>query len=138
MNIVPLLLLQLTTIFVAGLEKSPIKELRTKAPDVALPNLKWQPETKENCRHQYFRKPVLVPNCEPKFIRNKICFGQCNSIYIPQVGKNFKDCKACIPSEWTNKTITLKCQIDGVKKNVYKNLTLVHRCRCQEVECNRR
>lgn len=128
---------------------SPVKpkkfltQLKTEKPDTKLMNEKdWKKDDEQlNCLSRVFREPIVVKDCEPRFVKNRYCYGQCNSVYIPQMFGNFKNCKACVPSIEIQKTIRIRCNKFAQNKNetkyLRKTITLVKECKCQDVVCDK-
>ena len=111
--------------------------LETSAPDVDLmPGREWHNGT---CYHGVYREAILRPQCQPRFIKNRYCYGQCNSVYVPQMESNFRICNACVPIEWHLKEIRLKCTTDSNRwtKPFHINVTIVKKCQCQKVLCDK-
>ena len=112
-----------------------LKTLKTEAPDTKIMDGdEWETG---KCKGIVKKQPIVTEGCETKYVKNRICYGRCNSIYIPP---NFKHCKACIPSRWIKKTITFKCK----PKNItdlgfqFKELTIIRECKCQDVEWSKK
>ena len=117
-------------------------DLKTEAPQTNLMGRKdWRKDSKEeNCHAQVFTQSVILPGCNAKIVKNRFCYGQCNSVYVPQMHKNFKNCKACVPSKLIQKQIKIKCpgKIQNEATYIYRNVTIVKNCRCQDVLCGMR
>lgn len=90
------------------------------------------------CRTATLVQRVREPGCRTAILRNRYCYGQCKSFYVPReyVGPNngsssgaFESCAACKPVKFRTVKVTLVCpgQVPPVRK---KALQRVHRCRC--------
>ena len=115
-------------------------DLKTEGPQTNLMKKnEWRNDSKkENCHSQIFTQSVILPGCKTKFVKSRYCYGQCNSVYVPQMHRNFKNCKACVPNKLVLKQIKIKCpgKIENGATYIYRNVTLVKNCRCQDVLCD--
>ncbi len=92
----------------------------------------------EKCRAKLFNQTVSWPGCESRVVRNRFCYGRCNSFYIPlnpteatTHHSQFKTCSACRPVERRLLSLHLKCasEPNGKRKvSVEKVLS----CRCEQ------
>lgn len=118
-----------------GLFKNPLS-LHTDEPDVMLmPRSEWSNGT---CYTGIYKHVIYRQGCLPRKIKYRYCFGQCNSVYVPQMdSKGLRSCSACVPVKWHTKTIKLKCQTNNSWLNqVPLNVTIVKRCDCKQVLCD--
>ena len=117
-------------------------DLKTEQPQIKLMEKNdWRKDSKkENCHSQVVTQSVIIPGCNTKFVKNRYCYGQCNSVYVPQMHSNFKNCKACVPDKLVLKQIKIKCpgKIKNEATYIYRNVTLVKNCLCQDVLCDMR
>ncbi|XP_018496034.1 uncharacterized protein LOC100902224 [Galendromus occidentalis] len=82
------------------------------------------------CKIQTFAQKIEVEGCHPKTIVNNMCYGQCNSFYIPNHGlPPFRTCGNCEASKTQKLRITLVCpgRLDGLHA-VYVDKVLSCRC----------
>ena len=101
---------------------------------VLMPAPEWR--FNDSCNVAGYREVIEREGCQPRYIKNRYCFGQCNSLYIPQMDSTIRHCKACAPVEVSIKTINLKCTINNRWVNNFPlNVTIVRRCECQNVQC---
>ncbi|CAL8090420.1 unnamed protein product [Orchesella dallaii] len=82
------------------------------------------------CRTQKYSQIIKREGCEPMTIVNKMCFGQCVSVWVPGLFASFPVCR---PSKSTFKMVTLTC---GRNKEKRKRVRIekVRRCSCMEIE----
>lgn len=117
--------------------QKPFDKLKSSETQLLGKRSKFRYNQTEKCILKAFEQQLLSVNCEPVLITNKFCFGSCNSIYIPQMKQNFKNCKACVPIKSKHKTIKLRCKINGKMSDVSRNISIIRRCACQEIECTK-
>ena len=88
----------------------------------------------EKCRAKLFNQTISVPGCEQRVIRNRFCYGRCNSFYIPLDGSQeqfrFKTCSACKPIKSQKISVSLKCYSPHMSKRTVL-VEKVERCRCK-------
>ena len=78
------------------------------------------------CEAHPFQEKIHHHGCKATFVENNMCYGQCNSFYIP---KKFVSCSYCSPSEQQTLQVRLECP--GQNPNfVVKKVTVVKDCRC--------
>lgn len=82
------------------------------------------------CRTQKYSQVIKRDGCEPLTIVNKMCFGQCVSVWVPGLFASFPVCR---PSKSTFKTVTLTCGRNGEKRKRVR-IEKVRRCSCMEIE----
>lgn len=62
------------------------------------------------CKGTVFEQEISVDDCQPVVVRNRLCFGQCGSFFVPRVhAQDFVSASACMPLETEVTTIVLKC-----------------------------
>ncbi|XP_055942536.1 uncharacterized protein LOC129972425 [Argiope bruennichi] len=93
---------------------------------------------KDWCRTIPFNQTVTSGRCKPKVVRNNLCYGQCNSFFIPQSERTsnkvaFQSCANCKPQRlrWVN--VTLSCPGQNPPK-VQTTILKVESCRCIAAE----
>lgn len=82
------------------------------------------------CKIQTFAQKIEVEGCHPKTIVNNMCYGQCNSFYIPNHDlPPFRTCGNCEALKTQKLRITLVCpgRLDGLHA-VYVDKVLSCRC----------
>ena len=87
---------------------------------------------KEFCKTRPINRTIKVTGCLPVQVRNNVCYGQCNSFYIPSHESEqplLKSCRSCLPQRSFVKTVTLHCPSLPVK---FREHTYLYskRCRC--------
>ncbi|XP_061685393.1 DAN domain family member 5 [Syngnathoides biaculeatus] len=99
---------------------------------VSLPaNLK---DAKQTCAAVPFVQRVTAEGCSAVTLHNKLCFGQCSSLFVPAdaepTGKGSRQrppCSRCAPSEARAVTVPLRC---GAEVR-HRRVTLVEECKCE-------
>ncbi|GFV73073.1 gremlin-2 [Trichonephila clavipes] len=89
---------------------------------------------KDWCRTIPFNQTVTASRCKAKVIKNNLCYGQCNSFFIPQSERTsnkvaFQSCANCKPQRlrWVN--VTLSCPGQSPPK-MQMTILKVESCRC--------
>ena len=83
-----------------------------------------------------FKQTIEVSGCLPMEVMNNFCYGQCNSLYIPDhesAKPLFESCTSCLPQRTYTKTVTLRCPSLPVKFRKHK-YTYSKKCRCTSVK----
>ncbi|XP_049576352.1 DAN domain family member 5 [Syngnathus scovelli] len=99
---------------------------------VSLPaNLK---DAKQTCAAVHFIQRVTAEGCSTMSIHNKLCFGQCSSLFVPfevdLASKGFRQrapCSRCGPSKARAVTVPLQCGAEVRQRRVM----LVEECKCE-------
>ena len=89
---------------------------------------------KDWCLLKPFNQTIKHSKCIPKIIPNNFCYGQCNSLYIPNDQSPFQQCKKCQPSASRWVVVTLDCPLSYRKPKRLMTIQLVESCQCQH--CN--
>lgn len=84
------------------------------------------------CKTRAFKQTIKIPGCLPVQVVNNFCYGQCNSMYIPNHASEkplFESCTTCMPKRSFTKTVTLRCPTLPVK---FRKHRYIHskKCRC--------
>lgn len=80
------------------------------------------------CRAYSFKEKIRHRGCNNVTIENNMCYGQCNSFYIP---KRFVSCSYCAPSRMEIYEIRLECP--GQNPDfVLKKVPIVKECACKD------
>lgn len=87
--------------------------------------------TKDWCIAHPFKDKIHHHGCETLEVENNMCYGQCNSFYIPP--KKFIYCSYCAPSRMETKNVRLECPGQN-PSFVIKKVKIVLECACKE-EC---
>ncbi|XP_072318704.1 DAN domain family member 5 [Eucyclogobius newberryi] len=92
-------------------------------------------DSKPTCTAVPFTQKVTMAGCETLTVYNKLCFGQCNSMFIPEVelssGTSHHQrtpCSRCAPSKVHTVTVPLRCGALGVRE---KRVMVVEECKCE-------
>lgn len=80
------------------------------------------------CRAYSFKEKIRHRGCNNVTVENNMCYGQCNSFYIP---KRFVSCSYCAPSRMEMYEIRLECP--GQNPDfVLKKVSIVKECACKD------
>ena len=82
------------------------------------------------CNAHPFKETVRHHGCTTVEVTNNMCYGQCNSFYIP---KRFFSCSYCGPSKTESKTVRLECPGQN-PAFVLKKVKIVLECACKDCE----
>lgn len=82
------------------------------------------------CRTQKYSQVIKRDGCEPLTVMNKMCFGQCVSVWVPGLFSSFPVCK---PSRSSWKTVILTCGKNRDRKKRVR-IEKVRRCSCMEID----
>ncbi|XP_036381348.1 DAN domain family member 5 [Megalops cyprinoides] len=95
--------------------------------------------SKQNCAAVPFVQRVTAAGCESVRVHNKLCFGQCSSLYIPPGGESpgsmavaglhSSPCSRCAPSKVRSTVVTLRCL--GTMKPREERVLIVEDCKCE-------
>ncbi|KAM4750903.1 DAN domain family member 5 [Anableps anableps] len=113
------------------------QKVMDKGGKVSLPvNLK---DTKQTCTAVPFTQHVTADGCQTVTVYNKLCFGQCSSLFVPLEGE-FADlsprmgafrrqapCSRCAPFKAQTVTVPLRCGAQVREKRVM----VVEECKCE-------
>ncbi|XP_038071726.1 gremlin-2-like [Patiria miniata] len=89
------------------------------------------------CKTLPLKQRIDVEGCISRTITNRLCYGQCNSFYIPKQSSDFNDafrsCSFCKPYRITTFTVSLRCpgQTPSIQR---KRVEKVKQCRCVAVD----
>lgn len=89
------------------------------------------------CKAYTLRQRIEEPGCISRTITNRLCYGQCNSFYIPKQSNDynqaFQSCSFCKPQKVAYITITLRCpgQDPPIKTRRVKR---IKKCRCMAID----
>ncbi|XP_029987750.1 DAN domain family member 5 [Sphaeramia orbicularis] len=95
-------------------------------------------DTKQTCTAVPFTQRVTADGCETVTVYNNLCFGQCNSLFIPSEGEFARSgtgmgphrrtpCSRCAPSKTHTVTVPLRCGAEVRQKRVM----VVEECKCE-------
>ncbi|XP_063808243.1 cerberus [Pseudophryne corroboree] len=89
--------------------------------------VKTQEIQQEVCKTVPFFQKVIHENCDKLVIQNNLCFGICNSLYVPNQRDQLNICSHCQPFKFTMNHLTLNCTGSS---NVVKVIMMVEECKC--------
>ncbi|XP_047435113.1 DAN domain family member 5 [Mugil cephalus] len=96
-------------------------------------------DTKQTCNAVPFTQHVTVDGCETVTVHNKLCFGQCSSLFVPSEGEltelgpgmgafnRRSHCSRCVPFKAHTVTVPLHCGANVREKRVM----VVEDCKCE-------
>ena len=87
---------------------------------------------KNCCKTQRYSQIIKREGCEPLTIVNRVCVGQCVSVWVPGLFASFPACK---PSRSVWRTVRLKCGEDGSEVQKVR-VEKIKRCSCMQIEQN--
>ncbi|XP_059189882.1 DAN domain family member 5 [Centropristis striata] len=96
-------------------------------------------DTKQTCAAVPFTQRVTADGCDTVTLHNKLCFGQCSSLFVPSEGEfaglgfgtgalhHRAPCSRCAPSKAHTVTVPLRCGAEVREKRVM----VVEECKCE-------
>ncbi|XP_041640898.1 DAN domain family member 5 isoform X2 [Cheilinus undulatus] len=95
-------------------------------------------DTKQMCTALPFTQHVTADGCSTVTVHNKLCFGQCSSLFVPSEGEftglgasgtphHRAPCSRCAPSKSHTVTVPLRCGAEVREKR----LVVVEECKCE-------
>uniref|UniRef100_A0A3P9HIV8 DAN domain family, member 5 n=1 Tax=Oryzias latipes TaxID=8090 RepID=A0A3P9HIV8_ORYLA len=96
-------------------------------------------DTKQTCTAVSFEQHVTADGCQTVRVHNKLCFGQCSSLFVPSEGEvaepgpgtgafhHRAPCTRCAPVKARTVTVPLRCGA-GVRE---KRVMVVEECKCE-------
>ncbi|XP_058496169.1 DAN domain family member 5 [Solea solea] len=96
-------------------------------------------DTKQSCTAVSFTQRVTADGCDTVTMHNKLCFGQCSSLFVPSEGGfagvgtgtgallHRAPCSRCAPSKAHTVTVPLRCGAQIREKRVM----VVEECKCE-------
>ncbi|XP_062866944.1 DAN domain family member 5 [Trichomycterus rosablanca] len=86
----------------------------------------------QSCAALPFTQRITEEGCEPLTIQNKLCFGQCSSMFVPPNGgsvihQSRTSCSRCGPSKAHTVLVRLRCGSQVRERSVM----LVEECKCE-------
>ncbi|KAM6972446.1 DAN domain family member 5 [Aplochiton taeniatus] len=89
---------------------------------------------KHSCSAVPFTQRVTAEGCDSVTVHNKLCFGQCSSLFVPSGGEETglggpgrRPCSRCAPSKARTAVVPLRCGPNVREKRVL----LVEECKCE-------
>ncbi|XP_060916316.1 DAN domain family member 5 isoform X2 [Labrus mixtus] len=97
-------------------------------------------DTKQTCTAIPFTQHVTAEGCSTVTVHNKLCFGQCSSLFVPSEGefaglgssgtgslRHRAPCSRCAPSKSRTVTVPLRCGAEVRERR----LVVVEECKCE-------
>ncbi|XP_044044913.1 DAN domain family member 5 [Siniperca chuatsi] len=96
-------------------------------------------DTKQTCAAVPFTMRVTADGCDTVTVHNKLCFGQCSSLFVPSEGEfaalgtgtwalhHRAPCSRCAPSKAHTVAVPLRCGAEVREKRVM----VVEECKCE-------
>ncbi|XP_040892718.1 DAN domain family member 5 [Toxotes jaculatrix] len=96
-------------------------------------------DTKQTCSAVPFTQHVTADGCDIVTVHNKLCFGQCSSLFVPSEGEfaglgtgtgalhRRAPCSRCAPSKVHTVTLPLRCGAEVREKRIM----VVEECKCE-------
>ncbi|KAM9856964.1 DAN domain family member 5 [Aulostomus maculatus] len=91
-------------------------------------------DTKQTCTAVPFTQRVTADGCNTVTVHNKLCFGQCSSLFVPSEGEiaglgshHRAPCSRCAPSKAHTVAVPLQCGDELHEKRVM----VVEECKCE-------
>ncbi|XP_024145989.1 DAN domain family member 5 [Oryzias melastigma] len=90
-------------------------------------------DPKQSCAAVSFVQHVTADGCQTVRVHNKLCFGQCSSLFVPPQsevmgpGPGTAPCSRCAPVEARTVTVPLRCGAEVREKRVM----VVEECKCE-------
>uniref|UniRef100_A0A7M5WKJ7 CTCK domain-containing protein n=1 Tax=Clytia hemisphaerica TaxID=252671 RepID=A0A7M5WKJ7_9CNID len=98
--------------------------------DIVISEKEFEDQT---CKLVYKTFVIKHPRCITEEVVLPVCYGQCNSIYLP--GNTFKDtlglCQSCQPTRKAYKLVVLKCPDAKHKKIRKRKIEYFKECACK-------
>ena len=109
-----------------------LKTDKSEESSMVLP-LKRSELKKDWCVGRSFMQEVRHHGCQPAFVKNKFCYGQCTTFYIPRHRYDaFNSCSQCVPVRTETIEVKMKCEGDVPTRK--KKVTVVKKCGCKSCE----
>ncbi|XP_026870051.2 DAN domain family member 5 [Electrophorus electricus] len=87
--------------------------------------------TKQSCSALPFTQRITEEGCEAASVHNKLCFGQCSSLFVPpngeSTGHHSAPCSRCAPAKARTVLVILRCGTQVREKHVM----VVEECKCE-------
>ncbi|GAA6232327.1 DAN domain family member 5-like [Lates japonicus] len=92
-------------------------------------------DTKQICSAVPFTQRVTADGCDTVTVHNKLCFGQCSSLFVPSEGEftgmgalhRRAPCSRCAPSKAHTVAVPLRCGAEVRERRVM----VVEECKCE-------
>jgi len=114
-------------------------EARSTKAIYVFPSIKKLTSSKK-CRALPFNMDVYVDGCEKLTVQNNLCYGGCNTLYVPhdRNTRKIQACYVCAPLVKEAVPIPLTCtKRDGGKFIRFTYVTFIQMCECRSKSCRR-
>ncbi|XP_076026403.1 DAN domain family member 5 [Genypterus blacodes] len=93
-------------------------------------------DAKQTCTAVAFTQRVTSEGCDTVTVHNKLCFGQCSSLFVPSQAefagvaahRRLGPCSRCAPSRSRTVVVPLRCGGGEVRE---KRVMVVEECKCE-------
>ncbi|XP_043104410.1 DAN domain family member 5 [Puntigrus tetrazona] len=86
---------------------------------------------KQSCAAVPFTQRIVEDGCETVTVHNNLCYGQCDSMFVPSSGESRgrprAQCTRCAPSRTRSVLVHQRCGTEARERRV----TIVEECRCE-------
>ncbi|KAL1005791.1 hypothetical protein UPYG_G00064050 [Umbra pygmaea] len=111
------------------------KNNHRKTTSTLLPHSLKDSANRQTCTAIPFTQRITSDGCDTVTVHNKLCFGQCNSLFIPSGWESSSQsnaerrapCSRCAPSKAHTVTVPLRCKTGEQEKHVL----VVEECKCE-------
>uniref|UniRef100_A0A4W5Q5D9 DAN domain family, member 5 n=1 Tax=Hucho hucho TaxID=62062 RepID=A0A4W5Q5D9_9TELE len=113
------------------------KSDHSKTMSMSLPLSLKDSANRQSCAAVPFTQRIMSEGCDTVMVHNKLCFGQCSSLFVPSGwesarltdagGHRRAPCSRCAPSKAHTVTVPLRCGMEVREKRVM----VVEECKCE-------
>eukprot|EP00063_Salmo_salar_P060636 XP_014035471.1 PREDICTED: DAN domain family member 5-like [Salmo salar] len=113
------------------------KSDHSKTMSMSLPLSLKDSANRQSCAAVPFTQRITSEGCDAVTVHNKLCFGQCSSLFVPSGwesarltgagGHRRAPCSRCAPSKAHKVTVPLRCGMEVREKRVM----VVEECKCE-------
>uniref|UniRef100_A0A674DZ17 DAN domain family, member 5 n=1 Tax=Salmo trutta TaxID=8032 RepID=A0A674DZ17_SALTR len=113
------------------------KSDHSKTMSMSLPLSLKDSANRQSCAAVPFTQRITSEGCDAVTVHNKLCFGQCSSLFVPSGwesarltgagGHRRAPCSRCAPSKAHTVTVPLRCGMEVREKRVM----VVEECKCE-------
>lgn len=122
----------LSNLFAEHIKQKILTEIE-RNPDAGTRIMSTKDMLKEVCLAKPFNQTITRENCIPTTIKNNFCYGQCNSLYIPEVTDiPMATCFTCQPSETVQEQVPLQCVVDNRLQQRFITVEKIISCQCNQ------
>lgn len=122
----------LSSLFAEHIKQQILTEIE-RNPDAGTRIMSTKDMLKEVCLAKPFNQTITRDNCIPKTIKNNFCYGQCNSLYIPEVTDiPMATCFTCQPSQTVQEQVSLQCVVNNRLQRRLITVEKILSCQCNQ------